>query len=531
MDVKKELYDATYATMITRIHENGYSPTSLTGAYSGMFVRDASIQTLAHIANGDFDMAKRILQYIVSYHKATGAAFASHIIRCLPEECTEQYSMESSTAKAFATNGITLSQKLSPSFNSVYVCCADLILSHPDEDDGKTYTVSLFKGDTEVDAITRPISEIGAKKERVHFNFCLPLSDITAEKNWYLSLTTSSKSKIFWHGVALSPENELSSAAYDGSALPLMLSHSIGWIDTFLPCDSHVQIDGNYQLINAFTEFATKSGEEYKTFIDKIYPIIAQYALYFIEKENGYVKENGLLLTPCLEHSRGGCYWEATDLITNCFAAEALRKMANLANAKNDKENAKKFARASDSISQAINKHLVTEIDGKPIYAEMIAHKQYTVAGETKWIGEKLYKGFSWINLAPIASGWNAADSETVKNTYNAYLKYCSDLYTVSDKSYKMLDACCQIDENSRVVSYGNHVIGKGLAWELYYLYKINDKARLSDMLDFIETNSDLTYPESYWKSGELSDSANQEQASWLIYEIARIIGIYKTDL
>ena len=92
-----------------------------------------------------------------------------------------------------------------------------------------------------------------------------------------------------------------------------------------------------------------------------------------------------------------------------------------------------------------------------------------------------------------------------------------------------MLDACCDLTEENTVTKFENHVIGKGLAWELAYLYDIGNEERLNDMLSFIETSSKTTYPENYQITGELSDSANQEQASWLIYEIARIFGIYKT--
>ena len=90
-----------------------------------------------------------------------------------------------------------------------------------------------------------------------------------------------------------------------------------------------------------------------------------------------------------------------------------------------------------------------------------------------------------------------------------------------------MLDACTDLEEDGTVIKYEDHVIGKGLAWELAYLWDEGNVERLSDMLGFIESSSKKTYPECYRINGELSDSANQEQASWLIYEIARIFGIY----
>ena len=87
----QKLYEATYQTMIDRLHENGYAQTSLTGAYYGMFIRDASIQAMAHIAEGDMDEAMSILNFMASYHKATGAQYAYHIMQELRVDSVLDY--------------------------------------------------------------------------------------------------------------------------------------------------------------------------------------------------------------------------------------------------------------------------------------------------------------------------------------------------------------------------------------------------------------------------------------------------------
>lgn len=46
-DAAKEMYKNTYANLTNRITNRGYAPTSLTGAYEGMFIRDSSIQVMA----------------------------------------------------------------------------------------------------------------------------------------------------------------------------------------------------------------------------------------------------------------------------------------------------------------------------------------------------------------------------------------------------------------------------------------------------------------------------------------------------
>ena len=74
------LYNKTYQSMIDRTHEDGYADTSITGHYNGMFCRDTSIQVMCHIAHGDFEIARRLMQYVVNYHRDNGYEFAIHVI-------------------------------------------------------------------------------------------------------------------------------------------------------------------------------------------------------------------------------------------------------------------------------------------------------------------------------------------------------------------------------------------------------------------------------------------------------------------
>ena len=136
--------------------------------------------------------------------------------------------------------------------------------------------------------------------------------------------------------------------------------------------------------------------------------------------------------------------------------------------------------------------------------------------------GGKVYKGFSFVSLAPIAADWYAVDEEIMANTYEMYLEYGSEKYG----SHNMLTMVAVLNDQDETIARGNHVIGKGLAWELYYLWKTGNTERLKDMLAFVEERSRQTYPETWINTGALADSANQEQASWMLYEMARICGI-----
>ncbi len=74
------LYNKTYQSMLDRTHEDGYADTSITGHYNGMFCRDTSIQIMCHVAHGDYDQARKLMNYIIGYHETHGYDFAIHVI-------------------------------------------------------------------------------------------------------------------------------------------------------------------------------------------------------------------------------------------------------------------------------------------------------------------------------------------------------------------------------------------------------------------------------------------------------------------
>ena len=81
MNTNRQLYDNTYRSLAERIRPNGYAATSLTGAYDGMYVRDASVQILAHIAAGDRTNAAKLLRFTLISHRSWNPAYAMHVMR------------------------------------------------------------------------------------------------------------------------------------------------------------------------------------------------------------------------------------------------------------------------------------------------------------------------------------------------------------------------------------------------------------------------------------------------------------------
>ena len=74
------LYEETYDSLIGRITDRGYTETSLTGAYSGMYLRDSAIQIMAQNAYGDYHLSREMLQFIMGQHQDLGWGYTQHIL-------------------------------------------------------------------------------------------------------------------------------------------------------------------------------------------------------------------------------------------------------------------------------------------------------------------------------------------------------------------------------------------------------------------------------------------------------------------
>lgn len=268
------------------------------------------------------------------------------------------------------------------------------------------------------------------------------------------------------------------------------------------PISDKMQIDSTFFFLHAWYLFAVAAPDtaENQQFLADSEEQIKTFANYYLTDE--YLKENKLFLNPSLEHSRDVRYWYAFDLLTNTYASQALHEMS-LYFAQKDPESAKRWGEIADDVAQGIHKNLTAEIDGKRFYAELIDVEN----------DNKFYEGFSWVNLAPMGCDWYAADPELLENTYQLYMTYGSCYYY---GKYQMLDVCSTY--NGKPLKRGDHVIGKGLAWEMMYCKKMGYYERLATLVSFIENNSDEMYRETWGYGGGGSDTANQEHASWMLF-------------
>lgn len=104
---------------------------------------------------------------------------------------------------------------------------------------------------------------------------------------------------------------------------------------------NQVQIDGNYMLIHAWSQFVNgcKKTAENQEFIKKSYPIIKSFSNYYINQ--GYINDKySLMRNDSFEHSREERYWKSYDLITNVFTSQALHELSPLAKGVGDCDSA-----------------------------------------------------------------------------------------------------------------------------------------------------------------------------------------------
>lgn len=280
------------------------------------------------------------------------------------------------------------------------------------------------------------------------------------------------------------------------------------------------QADTTFFFLHSWYLFATKAPktEANVNFIASSEGKMKEFANYYLD--NGYLHDKyDLLYNESFEHSRDGSYWLGYDLTTNVYASQALHEMAEYFK-DSDPTNAQKWQDASTKIANGIHKNLTAELNGGTMYAELRGRSEKNIQADPN-TEEQFIAGFSWVNLAPMGCDWYAADADILEHTYQMYLKYgaCRYYRGKTKMNYTMMDAYTSFKLNAATpIRTGNHIIGKGLAWEILYCAKMGYTDRLTTISAFIEEFSTKFYPEVWAYSGGVNDTGNQEQACWLLY-------------
>lgn len=248
------------------------------------------------------------------------------------------------------------------------------------------------------------------------------------------------------------------------------------------PPDREEQVDAEAQFLLNYALYVKETGDT--EFHDKNWERATKLANRIMEKF--YNPNFGLVLNP---------YWEAVqkqfqdvyDITTQAAISVALENLADLAKEKEDKKLEENYQRYSQLISQGINKNLVTEIDGKKVYAAMRDKN-----------GRLDNSEFGLSTIFPVAIGWNDYDPQVMENTYRQSLE--NNFVWQGDRGNFLLPRPILGLEKDALWT-----AGKYLAWLIFYADKVGDIKTKEELLGFLinytQKPQDLL-AESFWYSG-----------------------------
>ena len=501
-----KIYANSYASLKERVMPDGYAPTSIGGLYDFMYIRDSSIQCRLHTLQGETDVSRSILKYILSVCRYIGEPRPRHIISDMQE--TAYGNNDGSTniggySAVIKLGGNAVAEQQIHAEGETIVSVGTW-LSRTDKAHGMI-KAELKRGDTVVGTAEKKASELSGSRGFAVFDFGLPLNPVkSGDYTLTLSAPNAPEGSVIWYG---RKNYRGLITKLNGAVLTCEASYEAFKTNVHYESDE-AQPDTVLALAHAWLAYANAAPNtpEDRAFIEESYPIVVEFVRAF--SDTGYISDElKLMRNPYLEHSRDVRKWNCYDMVTNSYASEVFHELAQFASARGEKSDAAEWERLAELIREGISENLVTELDGKRIYAELIDLDH----------DSELIKGLSWVNYSSLAVNWYGIDAQIMKNTFEVY-------YSRSIKygGFDMLDACM----NLKTGGLGSHVIGKGFSWELMYNASVGNTDRVNTMTDFVVINSPGTniFPESWWQPNRFSDVGNQEHCSWIAYAMATVL-------
>jgi len=321
------------------------------------------------------------------------------------------------------------------------------------------------------------------------------------------------------------------------------------------------QTDGTMHLAAAFVAYWRASGDG--ALAAQFFPVVARLLDHYARPNAtlphpgapAYFNATlGLMFNPNLEHSRCGVYWSTYDVLTNTFAAEALRGMAAMAAALGEPARSAAWLGTRGAILEGLASSLAgpasaNETNGGPIYAELIGepHSWWPGPGNDWPPGPQAFEwppadifGMSFVQQGvvgafaavlggagdePAAAGFDVA---RFANTADTFRRLGGFTWLTDDESFSALVPLTHV--NASIHADGDRaVIVKGLGWELAWAAFAGDDRRLLTLarwLGFAAGTFNITLPaESYGydcmrlhQSDCYGDAGNGEQAGWLVW-------------
>jgi len=278
-------------------------------------------------------------------------------------------------------------------------------------------------------------------------------------------------------------------------------------------CDMLDEIDGQAHLILAWALLTL--ARERCADTDRRWPMVRDLMdrsvkSPYLSRDTYWRINPGLVLNLNLEHSRQEQMWFAFDFLSQSFVAAALEAMIGVADRRGEDTAASRWRERLAFLTASIEREMVYELDGKPVYREMLLPS-----------GRKPvpFEGMGWINLAPTPSGWRGVNREIFGNTLRAWharakIEWGGPAITACDWT---------------PTGHTNQTYGKMLGWDMVTSMDYGEYGHVCSILDFLEqVNTADLYAEVFnWHPdcGEwtLDDAGNGEQVVWLCWSLMRV--------
>jgi hypothetical protein len=483
------LFDSTYQSLVERVTDRGYAPTSLTGYYGAMYTRDSSVNALALLLGGDDTDARAILRYIFRYSAAAGAPRMPHRI----------YEESDTPAPSGQQTDTSTPLSLSPEAARLVmpapglVTATDLWLSRTAQARGSVRATLLAGTGPQaqvVDTTSIRVAQIPLGGGWVTARFLPPLFD-TPPAGYTVRLSTDDTP----------PGSVTAWGAADGT-----LAYRERVTDFHISgYDMYDETDQAYSVLLVWARYVRANPND-QAFVAETWPYVQRYANYYLDTP-GYLNGTlNLVRNPILDDEG---YHNTYDLLTNVFVSQSLRELAPLAQRLGDPVDAQRWSAVAEQVRDGIDANLVTTVDGQRIYGEKYEVEQ----------GNAFHAGYSFVNLSPMAVDWYGLDAGVMANTLQAYLAHASRDWS----GEQMLSSM----QNYGFSGHNDWVLTKGLAWEWRFDQEHGNQARL-DVLDQFLSHyyPDASEPISEgWildsdGSLRITDPGNQEHASWYAVEM-----------
>lgn len=280
------------------------------------------------------------------------------------------------------------------------------------------------------------------------------------------------------------------------------------------------QIDGRAHVVLAFAQYCLTTGDT--SFADRYYDLACRETRTFFNQPYLYYQplrqhwpSTGLriVLNASFEHSREQRRWSVFDLLTQVFVGAAGSAVKRLTLQRDDLELARWLEERLEILRAGVQKYMTHMVGDERVYLEMRLP-------DGGW--GKPYPGMSWVNLAPIAAGWDGMNEDIFLSTMKIL--------------HQKLTICDPYGSGSRVTvieTDGNNapqpvLMGKMVGWDIEFCRQQRDWKRIRDWMEFLNTHhtQSMVLMEAMRFTAEgwqLVDCGNGEQCCWWCWAMNRL--------